>query len=177
MPEGVNAEGANAAPVALSGDFVELFRFHYPRLRRALELAGAGEQAEDIAQEAFARTYGRWRQVQSGTNPAGYVFTTAFHLLRRRGMLPASPLDDEADPATGVAEIVATRLDFARALASMPPRRRACVILCWVSGATPAEAAQALGIADGTVRKQLELARRQAVIGLGDDGDREGAPG
>jgi RNA polymerase sigma-70 factor (ECF subfamily) len=51
-------------------------------------------------------------------------------------------------------------VDLERALAVMPPRRRACVILCWLLETPTTEAASALGIADGTVRKHLELARR-----------------
>jgi len=43
----------------------------------------------------------------------------------------------------------------------MPPRRRACVVLCWLLAVPPVEAGETLGIAAGTVRKQLELARRQ----------------
>ncbi len=35
------------------------------------------------------------------------------------------------------------------------------MVLCWLADATTAEAGDALGIATGTVRKQLELARRQ----------------
>ena len=41
----------------------------------------------------------------------------------------------------------------------MPARRRACAMLCFVVGLTPKEAARSLGIAEGTVRKQLGLAR------------------
>ena len=48
----------------------------------------------------------------------------------------------------------------------MPPRRRACVVLCWLLEAPTAEAAAALGIADGTVRKHLEMARRDLSGGL-----------
>jgi RNA polymerase sigma factor (sigma-70 family) len=149
-----------ALPLSVSHDFAEVFRSHYPRLVRALELSGATHwEAEDIAQEAFARTFGHWRRVRTGSNPPGYVFRTAFNLLRRRGLLPASPLDDA--PAGGALDdAVAARVDLDRALAVMPPRRRACVVLCWLLETPTAEAAEALGIAPGTVRKQLELARR-----------------
>jgi DNA-directed RNA polymerase specialized sigma24 family protein len=51
--------------------------------------------------------------------------------------------------------------DLDRLLSAMPPRRRACVVLCWLLEAPTSEAAAALGIADGTVRKHLDAARRQ----------------
>jgi RNA polymerase sigma-70 factor (ECF subfamily) len=150
-------------PAVVTDDFATVFRDHYPRLIRALELAGADHwQAEDIAQEAFARTFGRWRQVCAGSNPPGYLFRTAFRLLGRRGLLPTSPLDEQlASPVAAADDAAALRADIEKALAVMPPRRRACVVLCWLLAVPPVEAGQALGIAAGTVRKQLELARRQ----------------
>jgi RNA polymerase sigma factor (sigma-70 family) len=155
--------------LAATDDFAELFRYHYPRLIRAIQLAGTPPwQAEDIAQEAFARTFGHWRRVRNGSNPAGYLFRVAFRLLHRRGLLPASPLDERIEAAPmGTAtpdhpdDAAASRVDLERALAAMPPRRRACVVLCWLLETGTAEAGEALGIAPGTVRKQLELARRQ----------------
>src|SRR5205823_3740447 len=69
----------------------------------ALRVAGTIDRAaaEDIAQEAFARTLGHWRRVRQGTNPAGYVYRVAFRLLRRRGGLPAARLDDVDVASTG----------------------------------------------------------------------------
>ena len=60
-------------PEAASDDFVDLFVSHYSRLVAALRLGGAdAASAEDLAQEAFARTLGHWRRVRHGSNPAGY---------------------------------------------------------------------------------------------------------
>jgi len=158
-------------PVPASDDFADLFREQYPRLVRALRLAGASSwQAEDIAQETFARTLRHWRRVRGGSNPPGYLFRTAFRLLRRRGLLPGTDSDEWPDEraasAASPADAAAHRIDLERALAAMPPRRRACVVLCWLLEAPTAEAAAALGIADGTVRKHLEAARRDLAEGL-----------
>jgi RNA polymerase sigma factor (sigma-70 family) len=149
-------------PIPASEDFADLFRDQYPRLIRALGLAGADQwQAEDIAQETFARTLSHWRRVRGGSNPAGYLYRTAFRLLRRRGLVPAIDGEDRVDlQAVSPADAAVLGVDLERALAVMPPRRRACVILCWLLETPTAEAASALGIADGTVRKHLELARR-----------------
>jgi RNA polymerase sigma factor (sigma-70 family) len=65
-------------------DFVDCYQTHYRRLIRALQLSGADQAtAQDVAQEAFAQAFARWRSVSKGTNPPGYVYTTAFRLLRR----------------------------------------------------------------------------------------------
>lgn len=142
-----------------STDFVECYRTHYPRLLRALQLSGADRAtAEDLAQEAFGRAFARWRRVCRGPNPPGYVYTTAFRLWQRRRRRKA-PTPDIAAPASAESTAL-TAVAVEDALASMPPRRRACAVMCLVVGLPVRDAAAALGIADGTVRKHLEEARR-----------------
>ncbi|MGH9291354.1 MAG: RNA polymerase sigma factor [Acidimicrobiales bacterium] len=149
-------------------DFADVYEAHYSRVVRALELGGLNRHdADDVAQEAFARTLGRWGRVRGGTNPPGYVYKTAFHLARRRvpREVPlvaevAAPLDVAADTTTLVAA--------EQALAAMPPRRRSAAVLCLVLGLSTREAARSLGIAEGTVRKQVELARRSLRTALGE---------
>jgi RNA polymerase sigma factor (sigma-70 family) len=143
----------------VADDFVTVYEVHYPRLVRALQIGGLDKtSAEDVAQEAFARTLGHWRRVRLGTNPPGYVYRTAFRLSRshwKQESLPAverPALDDTAAEAV-------SRLGLEKALGEMPSRRRACAMLCFVVGLSPKDAARALGIAEGTVRKQLGHAR------------------
>ena len=157
-----------------SADFVDLFQMHYPRLVRALTLSGATlPTAEDVAQEAFARTFRHWRRVRRGANPPGYLYLVAFRVLRRRGLLSTTPLDDAsigalpASAGPGPEDAAILTVDLERALRSLPPRRRACAVMCWCLDLTPSEAADALGIATGTVRKQLELARHDLRAELG----------
>ena len=154
-------------PEARSDDFVDLFTSQYPKLVGSLRVAGAIDTsaAEDLAQEAFARTLGHWRRVREGTNPAGYVYRVAFRLLRRRGRFATSPLDDVDIPSPGPAteDSAVANVSAAHALAAMPPRRRACAALCWYLGFTSEEAADILGIDGATVRTHLERARRSAT--------------
>lgn len=166
-PDGMPATGDTSPPVGVSDDFVETYREHFPRVVRALELGGLQRAvAEDVAQEAFARTLGHWRRVRGGTNPAGYVYRVAFRLVRRR-LRPESPLGDEAPAAGDLSSEVASRLDAEAVIAAMPPRRRACVVLCLVVGASTREAASALRLAEGTVRKHLERGRADLRAALG----------
>lgn len=148
-----------------TAEFVDMYEAHYPRLVRALEISGCDRPgAEDVAQEAFARTLGHWRRVRGGTNPPGYAYRVAFRLARRR--LPESVLLGEDHPTPDVAGEAITNVTVAAALASMPPRRRTCAVLCFVAGLTPAEAGEALGIAPSTVRKQLDHARAELQVRL-----------
>jgi RNA polymerase sigma factor (sigma-70 family) len=141
---------------------VECYQLHYPRLVRALCLAGAPYLvAEDLAQDAFARMFTHWHRVRRGSSPAGYVYRTAFRLLNRSRRARDATVDGTpANPETvGPEGLVTTRLMVAAALASMPLRRRQCAVMCLVVGLSTREAASALGIAEGTVRKHVGEAR------------------
>lgn len=140
-------------------DFVTLYEAHYSRLVRALQIGGLDRHAaEDVAQEAFARTLGHWRRVRLGSNPPGYVYRTAFRLSRSRWKREDEIQGERTSRDDTAAEAV-SNLTLEAALGRMPARRRACATLCFVVGLTPKEAARSLGIAEGTVRKQLGLAR------------------
>ena len=124
-----------------ASDFIEVYEAHYGRLVRALEIGGLERAtAEDVAQEAFARTLGHWRRVRLGTNPAGYVYRVGFRLARRSFRREES-LAVEPVGSDDVAGQVATRTAVEAALAAMPPRRRACAVMCLMSGLSTKEAA------------------------------------
>jgi len=149
-------------------DFADLYRSHYPRLVAALRLAGATDPA-DLAQEAFARTLRHWRRARHGSNPAGYVATTAFRLLRRGHRRESSILLDDAhalSPSPEAAMVVA--MTVRQALAAMPPRRRECAVACLYLDMSAEEASQALGVSPSTVRVQLHRARNDLRAALTD---------
>jgi len=150
-------------PEAASDDFVDLFVSHYSRLVAALRLGGAdAASAEDLAQEAFARTLGHWRRVRHGSNPAGYVYRVAFRLLARRNSRwreAALGDTDLASGAVGPEDQAVDGLEARAALDAMPPRRRVCAALVWYLGFSAEEAGAILGITGATVRTQLERAR------------------
>jgi RNA polymerase sigma factor (sigma-70 family) len=146
-------------------EFVAMYEVHYPRLVRSLEISGATRaDAEDVAQEAFARTLNHWRRVRTGTNPPGYAYRIAFRLVRKRAPL-TTVLDDDL-PAPDVAGEAVANVTVAAALDAMPPRRRLCAVLCLLGGLSPAEAGEALGIEASTVRKQLEHVRAELAVQL-----------
>jgi RNA polymerase sigma factor (sigma-70 family) len=144
---------------AIADDFVTVYEAHYSRLVRALEIGGLDRpSAEDVAQEAFARTLVHWRRVRLGSNPPGYVYRTAFRLSRSHWRRELGSEQDVASRSDTAGEAV-SNLGMEAALGRMPARRRACAVLCFVVGLSPKEAARSLGIAEGTVRKQLGIAR------------------
>jgi DNA-directed RNA polymerase specialized sigma24 family protein len=65
-----------------------------------------------------------------------------------------------------VASEAVVRVGVEAAQAAMPARRRACAVLCLLGGCSPKEAGKTLGIAEGTVRKQVERARNDLRMAL-----------
>ncbi|MCW2941551.1 MAG: polymerase [Actinomycetia bacterium] len=127
-------------------------------LRLAYLLTADRSAAEDLLQIALVRTYLRWRKIS--TNPEGYVrrvlVTVAADERRRshhRREVVSGQVPDVARPDQPYDQIdVRDRLRVA--LAALPPRQRAAVVLRHWAGLEPAEVGELLGCSPGTVRSQ-----------------------
>src|SRR5207245_1493286 len=123
------------AATATAGSFEEFFGREYERLSRAMYLLTTDHaRAEDLAQEAMARTYERWERVGAMASPTAYVYRGAINLCRRRSRrrreqeMPAdSPRS--GDPATVAADRDAVIRALARVSAS---QREALVLVSWL---------------------------------------------
>ena len=68
MLEPTELRALDARPTEL--DFEGFFRAEYPRLARACYLlTGEAAEAEDLAQEAMARTFERWNRIRAMDSP------------------------------------------------------------------------------------------------------------
>ena len=140
-------------------EFVEFFDSSSSRLLSAAwMLTGDGHVAEELVQEAMARTYARWGRVRRG-NPAAYTRRTIVNLhtdrwrKRRREVLT----DQVPDRATSDD---AMSVDLVRALSRLPRRERECVILRHYLDLSEAETARTLGVGVGSVKKYAMNGRR-----------------
>ena len=85
---------------AREDSFESFFRSYYGSVVRALVIvAGSESEAEDLAQEAFARALERWDRVRSMASPIGYVYRIAFNLNRNRLRHVARGLRRRSEPA------------------------------------------------------------------------------
>ena len=153
---------AAAEPVP---DFDTFFAVEYRRLFEVLYLLTRNRvEAEDLAQEAMARTYERWSGIR---DPTRSVYRIAFNLHRtlRRRLAVAVRKRAELLPAAGDADAVERRLDV---LASLPTTQRAAVVLVDWAGMTAEEAAPVLGIQPVSVRGRLHRARAALRQRIGD---------
>lgn len=165
MPAVKYVIGSKTSVMAESLDFVDCYRNHYGRLVRSLQVAGLSySDAEDVAQSAFAITLRNWMRVKNGTNPPGYVYRVAFRSVNKRELnrVSISEVPVEQVPAP---DVVST-ISIEAALQSLPLRRRTVAVLYLVLGFSTHDISSLLGLADGTVRKHIEEARRDLRVWL-----------
>lgn len=143
--------------------FAELHRAAY---RVAFQLLGDRTEAEDVASEALARTYVRWRTVEQYA--AAWASRVAANLaidrIRRAKHLSKHEVPDH--PGSGDA-FAADRLDLQNALRALPRRQRDVVTLRYVADQSEDSVAAALGISVGSVKTHASrgLAALRARLG------------
>lgn len=139
--------------------YAEFFAARGAALRRtAYGLCGDWAAAEELTQAAFVKLYTHWGRVQPGAFEA-YVRRILVNLFlngRRRWNreVVTDSLPELEVSKTGSDD----RLDLAAALAKLPSRQRAIVVLRFLDDLPVAEVAHQLEIAEGTVKSQTARA-------------------
>jgi RNA polymerase sigma-70 factor (ECF subfamily) len=170
---------ARAAAAGDAAAFEALYRRHAARVHGVvLRLAGwQHARAEDLVQEAFLRAWRalpQWRGDSAfGTWLHRLAVNTALMDLRARKARPGLDGDDDdlIDALAGADSAghgTALRLDLDRAVASLPPRARAVLVLFDIEGWSHDEIATSLDMAVGSSKAQLHRARRLLRMRLGD---------
>jgi len=167
--------GRDAAAEAAFTEFAAASR---ARLRStAYLLCGDWDRASDHVQEGLIRVYVAWpRLVRHGSELAyaRKAVVSAFLDSTRKRSSTERPASEHPDRASGedVASAVADRAALMAALARLPGRQRACVVLRYFEELDVRETATALGCSEGTVKSQTSraLASLRAMF---EDGSRE----
>lgn len=142
-----------------------------PVLRRtAFLLCGDWHQADDLVQTALVKLYVAWPRVRSSGPPDGYahrILVRCYLDERRRPWRRESPAEivDHAGTTTSAQEDV---LDLRSALARLPRRQRATLLLRFWLDMSVAQTADALGCSEGTVKSQTARALATLRELLGD---------
>lgn len=144
--------------------FVEFAETTRARLRRtAYLMCGDWERASDIVQEALIRVYVAWPRLERQDGLAAYarrtVVNVAIDMSRRRSSteMPGALVDTEGSEHD-LARAVSERQALMGALARLPQRQRACVVLRYFEDLPVAEVARLLGCSEGTVKSQTSRA-------------------
>jgi RNA polymerase sigma-70 factor (ECF subfamily) len=161
--------------------FAELVRRHRDRLWAvALRTIGDREEAADAVQDALLSAHrgaARFRGDSAVTTWLHRIVVNAcLDRIRRRQAHPTVPLPDgnrTADGPPGAPEPAApvtdhdTALVVREALAALPAEQRAALVLVDVQGYAVAEAAEILGVAEGTIKSRCARGRARMAVVLG----------
>jgi RNA polymerase sigma-70 factor (sigma-E family) len=148
-----------------------LYERHYAELvRLAFALTSDWGLAEELAQDAFVRVWGSWGNIRDQQSAPAYLRATVVNLARRslrRRLQERRAWSSARDPrAADPGESV----DLLRALACLPVRKRACVVLRFYLDLSEADTAAALGVSVGTVKSQTAKALRRLELLLAEPG-------
>ena len=163
------------------GDREAFARLVERHLSRAIAIAGrmlgSRADAEEVAQEAFLRV---WQKAPDWRMDGGAKFSTWLHRVlvnlcidrkRRRPTVPIDAIEEPADESADSYERVVLRerrTRLARALADLPDRQRAAVVLSYYEGLSNGAVAEALDVTVGAVESLLVRARRSLASALDD---------
>jgi RNA polymerase sigma-70 factor (sigma-E family) len=128
------------------------------RLRRiAYLICGDWHLAEDAVSAALAKLYVHWAKAQGSMNIDAYVRQMVVRSIadeRRRPWRRERPVEFVVSQAETASAQPEDRLMLIDALARMPPRCRAVLVLRFFEGLSVEETAMSMGIAEGTVKSQ-----------------------
>lgn len=158
---------------ALHAQIDELLTLRGAALRRyAFLLCGDVHEAEDLVQDAVVRVFSRARDGQGPQVLEPYVRRAIVNgsvdrwrragRWREREHLLVAP-----DRVDGPERASADRLDVLAALAGLPARQRACVVLRFYEDLTVPEISERLGIGKGSVKRYLSMGVRALQDRLG----------
>jgi len=148
----------------------------YPRLVAGLTLAfGSRPAAEDAVQEALARAWERSERGERIESLVAWVTVVATNLMRsglrrlwaerRAGhRLERAGGGSAQEPTARVNDLI----DLRRAVAALPGRQRAAVVLRYYLDLDVAHVARALKVGEGTAKTTLHRARRSLAAALGE---------
>lgn len=150
------------------------FEEAFPRLFRdayqvAFRLLGDRGEAEDVAQEACARTFSRWSSVRDYAEP--WCVRVASNLAldalrsRARSRRRQHQLEDSA-VLTATVSGVDDRVDLYAALTRLPRRQRDAVVLRYIGDLSEHDTATVLGCSVGSVKTHSSrgIARLREVL-------------
>jgi len=159
--------------------FGELVRRHRDRLWAvALRTTSDPEEAADALQDAFISAY---RNAASYRGEAAVttwlhrvVVNACLDRMRRRKARPTVALPDE-DPDSGPRAVpdprddmdrLELRMEIDKALRALPVDQRSAIVLVDIEGLSVAEAAEVLGVPEGTVKSRCSRGRARLAVAL-----------
>ena len=153
------------AVVTHERDFPAYFTATWPRMyRTALAITRDPAGAEDACQAAFAKAYAAWSRVCAAEHPDAYVRRMVVNEVlgtrRSAWWRRERPHADvgEPPPQPSAEDGVVDRSTLWDAVAALPPRQRAVIVLRYYEDLSEEQIAATLGCSRGTVKSQASAA-------------------
>lgn len=148
---------------ASDSDFAEFSASALPSLRRmAFAWTGDWHSADDAVQTSLEKLYRAWGRLRPDSDPYPYVRKILIRVLMtesRSGWKRFERSTDRIPDRVGAVEPEVPGGDLAAAIAKLPPRQRAIVVLRYLEDLSVGEVAVALNCSPGTVKSQAFSAR------------------
>ena len=142
-------------------------------------VTGSRAEAEDAAQEAYARAWQRWDKISGYGDPEGWVRTVGYRIAVnawRRGVTRAAAHRRHGLPADEPG-LSPDYLAIVAALRKISPGQRQAIVLHYVLGLSVEEIAREAGLPAGTVKARLARGRQALAPLLGDSAPGPGFSG
>jgi RNA polymerase sigma-70 factor (ECF subfamily) len=172
-----------ASEGALDRTFIEeLFALHHAEIYAYIfRMVRDADVAADFAQDTFIKAYKAQNSLEDRAKARAWLYQIAHRVvldeMRRRRIVRFIPWTGESHGAAPSAEHLAMEMrlsgPLARALARIPERQRAALLLAEVNDLTGLELAQTLGISHVAARALLTRARESLRQALADEKNQE----
>ena len=153
-------------------EYVEYVAARLPSLRRlAYSLCGDEYQADDLVQEAITKLYLSWAKSSRAESLDAYVrviLVRVFLDSQRKGWWRVRLTGTAPDVRRTVDQSVEERDELHTALAKVPPRQRAVLVLRYLHDLPVESVAEVLGCSAGTVKSQTSHGLKALRRLLGD---------
>ena len=166
----VEAGTARSGPLT----FDDVYRMHFAGVSNAAAFVARDPgTGQELAQEAFARLFRRWGDIESEDQARNFAYRVAVNLarshLRKHLRVSLAGWGKDSGVVADPADAAAAWISVVAALGALSPRQRACVVLADYVGLDSEEIGTVLGMRAGTVRVHLTRGRRSLRQRLNED--------
>jgi RNA polymerase sigma-70 factor (sigma-E family) len=165
------ATKGGAMPDSSDEEYVEYVTARIPALRRlAFVLCGDEHRADDLVQQTITTLYVKWRRAHAASNLDRYVRTMlvrTFISERRLAWARVRLFGETPEPPPFEEDSAEDRHVLRAALAKVPRRQQAVLVLRFLCDLPVEEVAEILGCSPGTVKSQTShgLAKLRSLLG------------
>src|SRR5262249_23129633 len=160
---------------ARTGDrraFERLYREHAGRVYGlCLRMTRDAQLAEDCTQDTFINAWRALEKFETRSSLSTWLHRIAVNVSlakrRKSGRVEPPPEEEEGEASAWTLETPVEVQEIESAIGELPERARDALVLHALYGYSHIEAAQMLGIAEGTCKAQLHRARKLLRVRLG----------